>query len=277
MYLNCKPAQSQRRFSQTPITPKSTRNPKPPHTSLDTTPYSGKRFVPPESELETIQKWYFAEKVVVAIMVPCTALFAYKYFNESEIDMKGAAASPGAVKRMIQYNKTFVFSMRNVEEGRWWTGITSTFAHAGVLHLIVNMGTLWSLGPIVAKALGPKRFSLIYFGAGIVGSLAQYYWWKRSSPEDKDAGAVGASGSLLGLVGALAIAMPRLKVMVLIFPMALWQCSAGILGLSIASLYNGWLPGLGHAAHLGGMLFGGLSWIMMRGVMIRGVIIRIFR
>jgi membrane associated rhomboid family serine protease len=204
-----------------------------------------------------------SQKVVAGIIAPCTALFAYKYMNESEIDMKGVAAAPSAERRLKQYNKAFVFSVRNVEEGRWWTGITATFAHGSIAHLLLNMSTLWSLGPAIATAIGPARFSFIYFGAGIAGSLVQYAWWKRTVPENKDAGAVGASGCLLGLVGAATYLAPRSRVSVFFIPMTMWQSSAAVGAFSVASMYNDWLPFLGHAAHLGGLLFGGISTFVL--------------
>ncbi|EPE34574.1 Rhomboid-like protein [Glarea lozoyensis ATCC 20868] len=250
MHSSYKPAQSQRRFSQTPITPKSTRIPRSPRTSLDNTRYNRKHSVPPEPEPQPRPTWYFGEKVALAIIVPCTALFTYKFFNECEISWRGAAASPGAVQRMIQYNKTFVFSMRNVEEGRWWTGL------------------FISLGVKIIHFAGLKRFGLIYLGAGIVGNLVQYYWWKRTLPENKDAGAVSASASVLGLVGFMTGAVPHAKVTSNIFSLTLWKFSAGILGLSIASLYSGWLPELGHAAHFVGMIFGRYSVYINSGLLV---------
>jgi membrane associated rhomboid family serine protease len=218
----------------------------------------------PEPESDPERK--MSERVVLVIIAPCAALFAYKYMNEAGIDMKGSANAPLAVKKIKQYNKTFVFSERNVAEGRWWTGITATFAHGSVAHLILNMSTLWSLGPPLVRALGPAKFGFLYFGAGIAGSLTQYWWWKRTVPKYGEArGAVGASGSLLGLVGAMTYIMPRSQVSFFFIPMTMWQATAGVGALSVASMYNDWLPGLGHAAHLGGLLFGGICAVRLFG------------
>ena len=202
--------------------------------------------------------------VVLSVIAPCAALFGYKFFNESEIEAKrSTAAAPEAVKRIVQYNRNFVFSRRNVQEGRWWTAVTSMFAHHDLLHIFFNMSTLWSLGPSLVRTIGTSRFFFIYFGAGLVGNWLQWEWWKKDVSPYRDAGAVGASGCLFGLVGTMTYMMPTSKVYVFFIPLKIWQASVGIGALSIASLQNDWLPGFGHAAHLGGLLFGGASTLIL--------------
>src|SRR5699024_1131171 len=59
-------------------------------------------------------------------------------------------------------------------EGQWWRLVSSMFIHIGFLHLIINMVALYYLGIIVEKIFGSKRFFIIYFLAGIGGSIASF-------------------------------------------------------------------------------------------------------
>jgi len=93
-----------------------------------------------------------------------------------------------------------------VREGEWWRLITSLFLHFGALHLAMNMLGLWLLGPFVEFALGFRRFVVVYLLAG-VGSMAMVM--ALSSPADAEPLTVGASGSIMALVGAAGALMLR--------------------------------------------------------------------
>jgi rhomboid protease GluP len=75
--------------------------------------------------------------------------------------------------------------------------ITYGFFHAGLLHLIVNMATLWSLGRVIIDRVGTIGFVLVYGGAMLGGSLGYAVLASGVQPM------VGASGALFGLAGAL--------------------------------------------------------------------------
>lgn len=75
--------------------------------------------------------------------------------------------------------------------------LTYGFLHGGLLHLIVNMITLWSLGREVIVRAGPRGFALLYVGAMIGGGLGYAVLGVDTRPM------VGASGALFGLAGGL--------------------------------------------------------------------------
>ncbi|KAH8821653.1 hypothetical protein F5884DRAFT_768600 [Xylogone sp. PMI_703] len=150
----------------------------------------------------------------------------------------------------------FVLSKRNVYEGRWWTLVTSSFAHTSISHLMVNMFCLWSVGPVLYSVIGPAKFAILYLGSAATGSAFQLSWWSHEKIPAW-AGAVGASGSLAGVFTFTAGLWPNTGVNLLFFiPMRLWQGIAAFAGFSVVSLAEGWFPRLGHADHLGGMAFG---------------------
>jgi len=46
---------------------------------------------------------------------------------------------------------------------RSWQIITHMFMHGGYMHIIFNMLTLWSFGPVLEQTLGEKNFLILYF------------------------------------------------------------------------------------------------------------------
>ena len=74
---------------------------------------------------------------------------------------------------------------------------TYGFLHNGVVHLFVNMVTLWSMGREVVRRVGPLKFLSVYFGAIVSGGLGYALLTEQFRPM------VGASGALFGLIGAL--------------------------------------------------------------------------
>ncbi len=93
-----------------------------------------------------------------------------------------------------------------VRAGEWWRMITAAFLHFGALHLTMNMLGLWILGPFVEFALGFRRFVLVFLLTGI-GSMAVIM--ALSSTDDPQSLTVGASGGIMGLVGATGALMLR--------------------------------------------------------------------
>jgi membrane associated rhomboid family serine protease len=88
-------------------------------------------------------------------------------------------------------------------QGQWWRLLTSCFVHFGLLHIGVNMYSLWILGPLSEKAWGRWRFLALYLISGLGGRCAMAFsmaiGWERAG-----AGA-GASGALWGLMAAFGI------------------------------------------------------------------------
>ena len=85
-----------------------------------------------------------------------------------------------------------------VAHGEWWRLITSMFLHANILHIAVNMWSLYIVGSFLEHAIGRWRFVLLYVVSGIAGSAGALVW----SPNTPT---VGASGAIFGILGALFV------------------------------------------------------------------------
>jgi len=132
---------------------------------------------------------------------------------------------------------------------RPWTLLTNIFVHAGFWHILGNMITLFFFGRFFARLVGDGRFLLVYFGGGILGSIFFLILGPSYSI------AVGASGAIFALAGALVVMMPNMKVLVyFIVPMPLWLVV--LLFFIIWPFIFGLSLNIAWQAHLGGLIAG---------------------
>jgi rhomboid protease GluP len=147
-----------------------------------------------------------------------------------------------------------------VREGEWWRLIASLFLHFGAIHLAMNMLGLWLLGPFVEFALGFRRFAVAYLLAGI-GSMAMVV--ALTSPVDSAAVTVGASGCIMGLVGATGSLMLRgwLREKALAAKRRLFQM---LLIVSLQVFFDSVVPHVSMTAHLSGVFIGFAATAFLR-------------
>ena len=139
----------------------------------------------------------------------------------------------------------------------WWTLVTYMFVHGGLLHLVFNMLALWMFGPRVESLWGAKGFLYFYLWCGLGGAVAHLLL-------QGNAGLVGASAAVIGVLLAYALRWPDEEVYVFgVIPMktrwlVVWLALIN-LAMGISSAKSG--SGIGWFAHLGGLAFG---WIYLR-------------
>nr|WP_245301809.1 rhomboid family intramembrane serine protease [Symbiobacterium terraclitae] len=83
------------------------------------------------------------------------------------------------------------------EQGQQWRLVSHLFVHGGALHLAFNMWALWQVGRYIEAIYGSARMLFIYFVAGVAGGIASV------ALRPGLVVSVGASGAILGLMGAL--------------------------------------------------------------------------
>jgi rhomboid protease GluP len=84
--------------------------------------------------------------------------------------------------------------------GQWWRLLSSTFLHAGPVHLALNLMGLYILGRPVEVGLGSLRYAVVYLASGLSGGLVALGLDALGWIEPR--AMVGASGCVMGLVGA---------------------------------------------------------------------------
>lgn len=88
-----------------------------------------------------------------------------------------------------------------VQRGEVWRLFTEMFLHASVTHILFNMVSLLAVGVVTERLYGSTRFLAIFLGSGLIGAVASYA--HSVSVGDVSTPALGASGAIFGVVGAL--------------------------------------------------------------------------
>ncbi|MEW4451365.1 rhomboid family intramembrane serine protease [Bremerella sp. JC817] len=88
-----------------------------------------------------------------------------------------------------------------------WQGITSTFLHANMIHLLINMVFLWMFGMIVEGKIGWPRFLAIYFGIALLRGILAQLFCIIFLPNLHTA-SMGASSVVFGLMGIALVWAP---------------------------------------------------------------------
>jgi len=133
-----------------------------------------------------------------------------------------------------------------------WTIVTSLFVHGSFLHILFNMITLYFFGTYLIRLVGDNKFLIVYFGGGILGSVFYILLGPLYIP------AIGASGAIFALGGALAVLRPKVPVRVFPIPAPIPLWTAVIGGFIILTILTRIPPFLNIAwqVHLGGLIFG---------------------
>jgi len=132
-----------------------------------------------------------------------------------------------------------------------WTIVTSMFVHAGMWHILGNMLVLFFFGSYLLGLVGERQFLLVYFVGGLLGNVL------FMALGQEFATAVGASGALYAVMGALAVMRPRLKVLIwFMIPVDLWIVV--VFGALMI------LPGIAWQAHIGGLALGLAAGLFFR-------------
>ena len=127
-----------------------------------------------------------------------------------------------------------------------WTIVTNLFAHGGFGHILTNMISLFFFGSFLCRLLGERKFLFVYFAGGILGNI--FYLWLAHPLSI----AIGASGAVFAIGGALTVLTPRLRVFIFPIPAPIPLWAAVIGGFLIISLF----PHIAWQAHLGGLTLG---------------------
>jgi membrane associated rhomboid family serine protease len=121
--------------------------------------------------------------------------------------------------------------------------LTSMFLHESILHIGLNMLSLYFVGAITEQIFGTGRFTLIYFASGIVGGFVEALLIP-------DVAGLGASGAIFGIFGAFGA-------FILLRRRALGPAANGIIGqwffFLIINIFFSLQPGIGALAHFGGL------------------------
>jgi rhomboid protease GluP len=131
---------------------------------------------------------------------------------------------------------------------RWWTLLSASWLHFGLLHILLNMMAVRQLAPGVADLYGPGRMIIIYVLAGIAGfALSSFAGAYIPDILILRAGGftAGASASISGLIGAILAYGHRSG-----SDMARRYAKTNVMMLLVMGFL---IPGIDNYAHFGGL------------------------
>ena len=145
-----------------------------------------------------------------------------------------------------------------VYHGDFYRLLTNLFLHGGIAHLAFNCYALWIFGKLVEGFFGHARFLLIYFVAGLFGSIAELLILQA---------ALGASGAIFGIFGAQMVFLYQNRQ---VFGTRATQELRSLVFLALLNLgfgvFSQIAPGavkIGLGAHVGGFVAGAaLAWLI---------------
>ena len=154
--------------------------------------------------------------------------------NDSEVLHRVGALEPYAV----------------IAQGEYWRLFTALFLHGGFTHLLFNVFALYILGPPLERSIGTIRFAVCYLISGLASSTGVVGLTVLGFVQVGQL--VGASGSIMGIVGAWAGFLLRHRHA----PQARQRLANVGLIVAIQIAFDLSTPQVSMAAHLCGLIAG---------------------
>lgn len=143
------------------------------------------------------------------------------------------------------YQLGAMFKPAVVYMGQWWRVITAGFLHVTLMHLVLNMITLYYVGRLLEQYFGSVRYFIGYIATVGLGSLNSLAFGSANAIS------AGASGGIFGLFGMIFL-------MGLLDKQGFWLAQAKTLGLfvilSLIPVISG--SNIAISAHIGGLAGG---------------------
>lgn len=127
-----------------------------------------------------------------------------------------------------------------VASGQYWRLVTGGFLHASVIHIALNMLSLYFLGVGLERILGRVRFLVVYLSALLGGAAAVMLFSNPLTPT------IGASGAIFGLMGGLVVVFRRFR----------YDMKQLLFVVAINLYLSFQLSGISWQGHLGGLVVG---------------------
>ena len=184
-----------------------------------------------------------------------------------------------------------------------WQIVTHMFMHGGFTHILFNMFTLFSFGPILEQSLGDRRYLILYFLSGFGAFLLFNIWnfveYQQIYTQLTDAGfdihgyianpesfantrvsnttaelierlnpiifgrMVGASGAIFGVIAAFATLYPEAKIAIMFIPIPV-KVKYVLPVVVVGSIYLGVTGNVGGIAHLAHVGGAIVGWLLAR-------------
>lgn len=208
-------------------------------------PHCGLESVPVARAAAGEEASAFFSRLILAINI---LLFIAITAVEMKNGRGAEALTSGAASPVLVDFGSFIKSL--VNQGEWWRFITPNFLHIGLMHVLFNSFALYQIGPLTEELYGSAKFIFIYLITGIVAFIASYFF---------NIGGAGASGSICGLIGLMAVYGYRQGGgfgKSLMRSMVQW---------AVLIIIFGFIVGANNVGHVGGLISGALLGFLIKG------------
>lgn len=211
-------------------------------------PYCGLKRPGLHNTAGAVRRIFFGTNPIMAIIYINIAYYVFSLFL-------GGISNEGSFNFFSPSNQSLFLlgasgTIPVIGAHRFWTLISASFLHGGIMHILFNMMALYQLGPFVMQEFGFHRFINLYIITGACGFAASVIFGVPFT--------IGASASICGLIGAIIY---------------YGKSRGGSYGEAIYKQAMGWVigliffglifPGINNWAHGGGLLSGiALSFLM---------------
>ena len=211
-------------------------------------PYCGLKRPGLHNTAGAVRRIFFGTNPIMAIIYINIAYYVFSLFL-------GGISNEGSFNFFSPSNQSLFLlgasgTIPVIGAHRFWTLISASFLHGGIMHILFNMMALYQLGPFVLQEFGFHRFINLYIITGVCGFAASVIFGVPFT--------IGASASICGLIGAIIY---------------YGKSRGGSYGDAIYKQAMGWVigliffglifPGINNWAHGGGLLSGiALSFLM---------------
>ena len=127
----------------------------------------------------------FTRVVTMTLVAVCVGVFVL------ELMLGGGQVTNGVLLRMGARANPLI------ARGEYWRLVAPIFLHGNMMHLVMNMIALWSVGTLAETLFGRTRYLIIFMFAGLAGTFAGFAF---ANPRVLS---IGASGAIFGLLGSL--------------------------------------------------------------------------
>jgi rhomboid protease GluP len=141
-----------------------------------------------------------------------------------------------------------------VLQEQWWRLGASMFLHADITHILMNMFALYFVGRGAERYFDTKSYLTLYFLSGLVGGVASLYVHPVGV-------AMGASGAIFGMFGALAGFFLVHRHHIATQAQAFMKEFALIIGINLLIGFS--IESVDLSAHLGGLVAGGIGGYLL--------------
>jgi len=205
---------------------------------------------PPKIEMESLPQTIFrrlATAPAVLIIILLNIGVFYLELHRGALDDRIALHRLGA----LDFNAV-------INQGEFWRLVAALFLHYGPVHLIFNLLALYVIGPPLERAIGPIRFAVCYLISGIGSTSGVVLLMLAKIVQRADV--VGASGCVMGIVGASAGFLLRHR--------HIWEAKQRLLNILliivVQVVFDIVTPQVSSSAHLCGLITGFVIGLAVR-------------